>query len=227
LKTLLLFDIDGTLLRAENATRLALNETFQNLFNVKESLDDLSFFAWTDLGLFREAAIKLIGRPFDAGEYSAFTKGYAECLKGHLQSCKFYLMPGIVELLPQLAGRDDILLGLETGNIETAAYLKLKRGGIDTYFPFGGFGSDSADRTELILAGIQRARSLEHKLIRKENIIVIGDAPHDIAAGNKLGVKTIAVGTGLVDREKVLAEKPSVYFKDLSDIGAFLDFVTG
>ena len=226
MKKLLLFDIDGTLLRAENATRLALNETFRNLFNVKESLDDLSFFAWTDLGLFREAATSLIGRPFNAWEYTAFTTGYAECLQGHLQSCKFYLMPGIAELLPQLAAREDILLGLETGNIESAAYLKLKRGGLDGYFTFGGFGSDSEDRAKLILAGIERARSLEHKLIRKDNIFVIGDSPHDIAAGNKLGVNTIAVGTGLVDQEKVLAEKPSVYFKDLGDIPAFLNIIT-
>jgi phosphoglycolate phosphatase len=225
LKKLLLFDIDGTLLRAENATRLALNETFRNLFSVKQTLDDLSFFAWTDLGLFREAALKLLGRPLNTTEYIAFIEIYTRRLREHLKTCVFYLMPGIAALLPLLAAREDILLGLETGNIEAAAYLKLKRGSIDTYFTFGGFGSDNEDRAKLILAGIERARSIEHKLIRKEYIYVIGDAPHDIAAGNKLGVKTIAVGTGLVDQEKVLAEKPSVYFKNLTDIQAFLNYI--
>jgi phosphoglycolate phosphatase len=225
LKKLLLFDIDGTLLRAEGATRLALNETFKNLFNVKESIDDLSFFAWTDLGLFREAAIRLIGRPFEGDEYAAFIKGYTECLRVNLQSCKFYLMPGIGELLPVLSADKNIILGLETGNIRPAAYLKLKKGEIDHYFTFGGFGSDSADRAELILAGIKRARSLDHTLILKENIYVIGDAPHDIAAGNKVGVNTIAVGTGWVDQAQVQAEKPAFYLKDLTDIPAFVKII--
>jgi phosphoglycolate phosphatase len=222
LKKLLLFDIDGTLLRAEDATRHAINESFQSLFSIQESLQDMSFFSWTDLGLFREAAVKLIGRPFNDGEYAAFTKIYTVRLHGQLQTCKFYLMPGIAELLPHLSAREDIILGLETGNIESAAWLKLKRGNIDGFFKFGGFGSDSVDRAELIKKGIERACALEQCVIPAENIFVIGDAPYDISAGKKIGVNTIAVGTGISDQEKVLAEKPDYYLKDLADIPAFL-----
>ena len=222
MKKLLLFDIDGTLLRAEDATRKAINETFSNLFNTDKSLDDLSFFAWTDLGLFREAAIKLLGRPLDDKEYSSFTKVYAERLQDHLQRCKFYLMPGVAELLPQLFAQEDILLGLETGNIESAAYLKLKKGSIDHYFKFGGFGSDSADRAELIRVGIERACAFNHNVIPEDNIYVIGDAPYDISAGKKVGVNTVAVGTGLCAQATLLAENPDFYLKDLSDISAFM-----
>jgi phosphoglycolate phosphatase len=222
LKKLLLFDIDGTLLRAEDATRQAINEAFQSLFNIKESLVDMSFFSWTDLGLFREAAIKLIGRPFNDGEYSAFSKIYTERLKDHLQTCKFYLMPGVAELLPRLAARRDLVLGLETGNIEPAARLKLVRGGISHYFKSGGFGSDSADRAELIQKGIERACALERYAIPEKDIYVIGDATYDISAGKKNGVNTIAVGTGIGDQDKLLAENPDYYFKNLADIPAFL-----
>jgi phosphoglycolate phosphatase len=225
LKKLLLFDIDGTLLRAQDATRLAMNEAFQSLFNTKKSLADMSFFSWTDLGLFREAAIKLIGRPFNDGEYSAFTKVYTERLQGQLKTCKFYLMPGIAELLPRLSAREDVILGLETGNIESAAWLKLKRGNIDGFFKFGGFGSDSADRAELIQKSIERACALENCAIPAENIYVIGDAPYDVSAGKKAGVNTIVVGTGISDQEKVLAEKPNHYLKDLSDIPAFFQCI--
>jgi phosphoglycolate phosphatase len=222
LKKLLLFDIDGTLLRADDASRQAMNEAFKSLFNIEESLQDMSFFSWTDLGLFREAAVKLIGRPFNDGEYADFTKIYAVRLQGHLQTCKFYLMPGIAELLPLLSEREDVILGLETGNIESAAWLKLKRGNIDRFFKFGGFGSDSADRAELMQKGIARACALEHAVIPESNIYVIGDAAYDISAGKKLGVNTVAVGTGIGSQEKLLAEKPEYYLKDLSDISAFL-----
>jgi phosphoglycolate phosphatase len=221
LKKLLLFDIDGTLLRAQDATRRAINEAFQRLFDSKESFDDLSFFSWTDLGLFREAAIKLIGRPFDDGEYTAFTRVYTERLEDHLQSCIFYLMPGVSELLPALSARPDIIIGLETGNIQASAYLKLKRGNIDRYFKFGGFGSDSADRAVLVRKAIERAGALERAVIPKNDIFVIGDSPYDISAGKKNGVNTIAVGTGLVGQDEVRAENPDYYFKDLTDLPAF------
>lgn len=222
MKTLLLFDIDGTLLRAEDATRQAINETFQSMFDIQESIESLAFFSWTDLGLFRQAAIHLIGRPLDAGEYAAFTKTYAERLWNHLQQCKFYLMPGIAELLPYLAARDDIVLGLETGNIKSAAYLKLERGNIARYFKSGGFGSDSADRAELIQKGIERACDMEQCAIPYKNIFVIGDAPYDISAGKKIGVNTIAVATGISHQAEILTERPDFYLKDLSDIPVFL-----
>jgi phosphoglycolate phosphatase len=222
LKKLLLFDIDGTLLRAEDATRQAINESFQSLFNIKESLKDMSFLAWTDLALFQEAAIKLIGRPFKDGEYAAFSKAYTERLQGQLRTCKFYLMPGVVELMPFLAGRGDIILGLETGNIEPAARLKLEQGGISHYFPSGGFGSDSADRAKLIKTAIERACIMEKRAIPHKDIYVIGDAPYDVSAAKKNGVNTIAVGTGIGDQSKLLAENPDYYLKDLSDISAFL-----
>jgi phosphoglycolate phosphatase len=221
LKKLLLFDIDGTLLRAEDATRQAINEAFQSLFKIKGSLKDMSFFAWTDLALFHEAAVKLIGRTLDATEYAAFTQAYAQHLKSHLQTCKFYLMPGVAALLPRLSAREEIILGLETGNIEPAARLKLERGGISQYFPSGGFGSDSADRSELMLKAIERACALEGAAIPLSHVYIIGDAPYDTSAGKKIGVNTVAVGTGIVEQSKVLAEKPDYYLKDLTGITAF------
>jgi phosphoglycolate phosphatase len=221
LKKLLLFDIDGTLLRAEDATRQAINEAFQNLFQIDGSLKDMSFLAWTDLALFHEAAVKLIGRTLDGGEYAAFTRAYTQYLQGRLQTCKFYLMPGVAALLPRLSAREDVILGLETGNIESAARLKLERGGISHYFPSGGFGSDSSERSELIQKAIERAGEMAGAAIPVKDIYVIGDAPYDISAGKKVGVHTIAVGTGIVEQSKVLAEKPDYYLKDLTDIVAF------
>jgi phosphoglycolate phosphatase len=224
-KTLLLFDIDGTLLRAEDATRKAITETFQELFGVQASIDILSLIGVTDYGIFKDAGIKLLGRQLLGKEMKAVEIRYLELLPFKLQTVPFYLMPGIKELLVFLAGREGIILGLETGNLEPAAYLKLKRGNINQYFSFGGFGSDSEDRTELVRKGIERARALNHDVISNDHIFVIGDSPHDISAGNNLGVKTIAAGTGLIAKDKLLAEQPSFFLKDLSDIPAFLQCI--
>lgn len=114
------------------------------------------------------------------------------------------------------------MLGLETGNLEPAAYMKLKPGGIDGYFNVGGFGSDSDDRIELVRIAIARARRGREWLIPDETIFLIGDSPYDIAAGRELGINTLAVCTGHDGPEALLAESPSCLLPDLSDTGYFL-----
>lgn len=226
MKTLLLFDIDGTLLRADDATRKAMITTFRELFRIEQSINNISFTGRTDPGLFQDVAVKLLGRTLLDGELASVAERYLSHLPAELELCEsFHLMPGVAQLLPLLSAREDIILGLETGNIEPAAYLKLRRGDIDRYFSLGGFGSDSEDRTELVCIGIERARALNHNVIPDENIYVIGDSPHDISAGRNLGVNTLAVGTGLVARDRLLAESPSYYLKDLSDISLFMEYI--
>jgi phosphoglycolate phosphatase len=222
MKTLLLFDIDSTLLRADDATRRAINKTFGEMFNLHNPHQNVPFSGRTDLGIFKDVALALLGRPFQDGELERAVARYLELLPAELDRRTFHLMPGVEQLLPLLAAEQDIILGLETGNLELAAYMKLRRGGLDGYFSFGGFGSDSEERAELIRAGITRARNLNHGTILDKNIWVIGDSPHDISAGKIVGVNTIAVGTGSAGKEKLIAESPSCYFPDLSDIPAFM-----
>lgn len=227
MKKLLLFDIDGTLLRAEDATHQAIDRSFHEIFRTEAATKDITFLGRTDPELFQEASIKLRGRRLDEGEYDSLVARYLKLLPGELKQCAFRLMPGVDQLLPHLFRKKDIILGLETGNIELAAYMKLKRGGIDRYFSLGGFGSDNEDRTELVRIGIERARALNDNVIPAKNIYVIGDSPHDISAGRNLGVNTIGVGTGLIAKEKLLAESPDYFLKDLSDIPAFLRCIRG
>lgn len=223
MKTLLLFDIDGTLLRADDSSRRAINRAFSEIYGIMDPVQDVPFLGRTDPGIFRDVALQLLGRPFNEGELERVSERYIAFLPGELERCEsFHLMPGVAQLLPLIAARDDIILGLETGNLEPSAYLKLKRGGIDRYFQIGGFGSDSEDRTELVRIAIERACNLDHDMIPDKNIYIIGDSPHDISAGRNLGVNTIAVVSGFVGREKLQAESPSCLLPDLSDIPEFL-----
>jgi phosphoglycolate phosphatase len=146
---------------------------------------------------------------------------YLELLEGELESANFDIKPGVKELLPLLAAREDILLGLETGNLEVSSWMKLRHGGLDSYFRFGGFGSDSESRTELIRMGIARGEKLNGGKFDPGRVFVIGDAPADVKCGREAGAVTIAVGTGILDQAEVRAAGPDFYLKDLSDIPAF------
>jgi len=225
MKTLLLFDIDGTLLRAEDATHQAMDRSFRDIFGAEATTQDISFLGRTDPELFQEASVKILGRRLDAGEYSSLIDMYLRFLPEELKRCAFRLMPGVARLLSELSRRTDVLLGLETGNLESAAYLKLKCGDIDHYFSFGGFGSDSPDRTELLRVAISRGRKIVGDNIPDKNVFVIGDSPHDITAGRNCGVNTIAVGTGRGDSSKLLGESPSCFLPDLSDVPSFMKYI--
>jgi phosphoglycolate phosphatase-like HAD superfamily hydrolase len=226
-KTLLLFDIDGTLLQVDDATRQAINKAFSEIFRLENPQQNVPFAGRTDLGIFKDIAQYLLKRPFQDGELKQVTDRYISLLPGELVKCPFRLMPGVTQLLPMLAAKEDIILGLETGNLEKSAYMKLRRGGLDQYFTFGGFGSDSEERSEFIRIAISRARKLNHGSILNENIFLIGDSPYDIKAGKKAGIKTIGVCTGHVERSVLQAESPTCVLTDLSDIPAFIKFIEG
>jgi len=223
MKTLLLFDIDGTLLGAEDASRKAIKKTFQELYGIERSIDEISFTGRTDPGIFRDVANTLLGKTLSDQELARVSERYLALLPDELRRLtSFRLMPGVKRLLSLLADIKDVILGLETGNLETAAYMKLERGGIEGHFTLGGFGSDSNDRAGIVRTAIERARQLNHETIPEENIFLIGDSTYDIAAGRELGINTLAVCTGHTTPDILLAESPSCLLPDLSDTGYFL-----
>jgi phosphoglycolate phosphatase len=221
LKTLLLFDIDGTLLRAVGTGRKTFIRVFNELYGSSAGFQDVSFIGQTDPEVFQEAARQLMGRGLDRDEYAAVTGRFAAVYGEELAKCeRFYLMPGVAALVGALAAREDVVLGLATGNLEATARAKLRRGGIDHHFPFGGFGSDAPDRPGLVRAALAKARRLTG--LTPERAFIIDDSPHGIDAARQAGVATIAVGTGLSDHGDVLAASPTHFLPDLTDAAAFL-----
>ena len=222
MKTLLLFDIDGTLLQAKYAGRKALARAFREAFGVTDFIEGIDFTGRTDPELFQDAAVRLLGHCLDEAEWARLTEAFFAAFPRELERCIFTIKPGIPELLPLLAKMENVILGIQTGNLEPSAWMKLKFGGMDDYFQFGGFGSDHGDRTEMVRIAIQKAQRLYTDTFHREHIYVIGDTEHDIRAGKDLGVKTIAVSTGTVTAENLQAESPDFFFADLGDIPAFL-----
>ena len=138
---------------------------------------------------------------------------------------RFRIMPGVCQLLAELSRDPNCYLGIQTGNFEAVARLKLARGRLDRYFRFGGFGSDSPERIKLIHKALQRARRFTGTRVSLKSIFIIGDSPRDILSGKKLELQTIAVATGRASLRSLAVCKPDYLVKNLSDRNQFIAFV--
>ena len=216
--TIALFDIDGTLLRAGGAGRraveLALDEVLDDL-DGHVSLESVEFAGRTDPWIIG-AALRQYGVTADGALIRDVLGRYAAHLPRELElASAFEVLPGVLALLAELSERDDVLLGLGTGNTERAAYAKLARGGLDSFFSFGGFGSDHADRAELLRAGLKRGLERIGGRSGRAQVVVIGDTPHDVAAAQEIGAQCVAVSTGGYDGPALRAAGATVVVSDL------------
>jgi phosphoglycolate phosphatase len=215
---LLLFDVDQTLISTGGAGIRALNRAFQKLYAVENAMEGILPHGKTDPGIIREILHSHPVPSFNDGfptSMTAVVDLYLEFLDNEIDSTSSYkILPGIEGLLNSLSGRSDIAIGLATGNVEAGARIKLERGNLNRYFPFGGFGSDSENRTELVRHGAQRAAAYMGYQPDAGNVFVIGDTPRDILAGREAGFLTIGVATGKYSKEELNESGATVVISD-------------
>ena len=196
--TLWLFDIDGTLVDTGGAGLHALEQATKQFFGAKGPALDLA--GATDSGL-----VAGLFRHFDRepvnGEVSSYYELYLSELEGNLSSGRYdgRVLPGAVTLLNLLADRQDVTVGLLTGNIEDGALAKMRHYGLDHHFAFGAYGCDFADRNKLGPVALQRAAKHAGRAFTPEETLVIGDTPKDIACAAAMGARCLAVATGSFD----------------------------
>ncbi|HXV28129.1 MAG TPA: HAD hydrolase-like protein [bacterium] len=220
---MLLFDIDGTLLLTGGAGAIAFNKAFLKLFGIPDAWGDTKPHGKTDPVIIEEIALRVLRRNLTPKEYRTLCVHYLAYFEKELHRARqFRLMPGIPELLLSLSKRKDILMGLATGNFEKVSWLKLRRGMIDHFFRFGGFGSDSSDRVEFTATAVKRGRKLVQKRVKQSDIFVIGDTPKDILTGKDLRVKTVAVSTGSSSESELAKHNPDHLFPDFKNAELFL-----
>ena len=118
-------------------------------------------------------------------------------------------------------------LGLATGNFREAAFIKLKKYGLDHFFDDGGFGGDFEERTQVVAEAIARCQRRTGREYAGDDICVIGDSPSDVTAGQANGVRTVAVATGSLSAEELKALNPTYLFPDLSDTEEVLTRLLG
>lgn len=191
-----LFDIDGTLLVTGGAGGAAWQRGFRELYGVEADVAERTDAGMTDPEIVRIVFREVIGREGSVEERSKAVGAYLKHLPDTVaESGGYRVMPGIEPLLDRLI-EQGVLLGLVTGNVEAAAHIKLSRGGLNRFFSFGGYGSDSPDRTEVTEAALRRGGLVSGGTLSDGACVSIGDTPRDVAAGHGAGIRVIGVGTG-------------------------------
>jgi phosphoglycolate phosphatase-like HAD superfamily hydrolase len=224
---LVLFDVDGTLIRGQGLGRLALERAFDELFDSgaesNPAVREVHLAGSTDPQIVAEMA-RALGIPPDsfAPRREEFEAAYIRHL--HItvrESPTAASCPGVKEVLDRFQRHPEVVLGLLTGNIEAGARVKLGRFGLDRYFSFGGFGGDGRERKDLAAEALSRARAITGRDIAPRHTMVIGDTVHDIRAGRANGFVTVAVGTGWASMDVLREEGADAVFEDLTPENGF------
>jgi phosphoglycolate phosphatase len=192
----ILFDVDGTLVETGGAGGESWRRAFLDLYGVDADVKLFTEVGETDPAVGRRTFEGLFGRPPDPAEMARLMA----VRLGHIcnavaESAGYRVLPGVESTLKKLA-TEGYLLGLTTGNVEAAAFAKLHRGGLNRFFCFGGYGSDSADRGELTRVAIRRAERILGMAVDSCRVLVVGDTPRDVSAARAAGTTPVGVATG-------------------------------
>ena len=220
-KTLLLWDIDGTLIQSGGAGERALAAALQEEFGISGTLEDIELAGRTDRWIARRILVKF-ALPETAQNITRYLDGYLRALPGELGNPTARILPGVRELLQQLALRNDVAQGLLTGNLRRGAEIKLGHHQLWAHFEFGAFADDAELRNELGPHAVRRANAHHSVQFRPDRVFVIGDTPHDIACGKAIGAQTVGVATGRFSVAELQSCAPTAVLPDLSDSAAFL-----
>ena len=223
MKTLLLWDIDGTLTLSGGAGMSALEAALRREFGVgaPKPTKGIDFAGRTDTWIMRQIFAR-IGLPDSEANLSRLLTAYLTELPAALKNPGTCILPGVTAALEQLAARGDCAQALLTGNVERGARIKLVHHGLSHFFAFGAFADDSEQRNDLGPVALRRARQHHRVEFAPERVFVIGDTPHDIACGKFIGAQTIAVATGRYSVDELRAEGATAVFADLRDTAALL-----
>lgn len=216
--TVLLFDIDGTLVTTGGAGRRAIERAFQQLHGRSDACDSFSMSGMTDRAIVRKG-LSIIGVPASESAIDAVIDSYLTHLAEEVRKVddhKYYVHPGMREAVAAARSRPDVAVGLGTGNVRRGAQVKLERVGIYDQFTFGGFGSDHEDRVELIRHGARNGAAQLGVPVEECRVVIIGDTPKDIHAAKGIGALCIGVGTGHFSAPALLAAGADFAFPDFT-----------
>jgi phosphoglycolate phosphatase-like HAD superfamily hydrolase len=217
---LVLWDVDGTLVRTAGHGRFAFEEAFQTVVGrVPEPVD---YAGRTD----KQIALTML-----AGQHEHLERVLAELeaaleLRKEALRNEGFAYPGVPEVLEALHGRDDVIQSLLTGNIRANAVVKVSAFGLDRWLDFdvGAYGSDPhEERSDLVAVARERAAA---KHGEPTAAVLVGDTPLDVRAAHEAGARAVAVATGFAEPEALRASGPDAYLEDFADTAAAVAAIT-
>jgi len=221
---MLLFDIDSTLLKDGGASGKAFDQAFQQIFSISPISVDK--YGKTDSMIAQETAQATLGRSLTPHEEQQLLRRYEKELPYYLSNTEnFIIFPGVEPLCRKIKSILGFAVGIQTGNLELAAWAKLEKARIRDAFSFGGFGSDAADRTGIIQKAIQRGFEKFKGLSKDSVVYVFGDSPFDMIAGNQNNAVTIGVPTGKTAAEGLKAAGAVAVIEGLGDTEGIINLL--
>ncbi len=224
---LVLFDIDGTLLKSERVGVASMLRAFAEIHGDRGfSFDGIEIAGALD-GLLFQRVMAHHGLPADDAAHEHFQRIYRAELDRALTPDRVRQMPGAAALAAELH-RLGVATGLLTGNYRETAHIKIARAGYDAgHFPFGAFGADGPSRRHLTPVAIARATEHHGRGFHPSRVTIIGDTPLDIDCAQAHGCRALAVATGPYQLDRLEAEGADLAVSDLADTGAMLRWILG
>jgi phosphoglycolate phosphatase len=227
---LALFDVDGTLILTGGAGMRAFYRALATSFNLRVDEEVIRPDGKTDPLIAREFLAHFglesrLDKETSRVLFDAYLDFLDEEMKLAVTRGAVMVLPGVNDLLDTLMSRSDFSVGLVTGNLERGARIKLSYVSLNHYFPFGGYGSDAENRTELIRIGMARGTQWIAPA-PMEGAYVIGDTPLDIIHGRAAGAKVIAVASSRYTMADLQKHDPDLLLPDLASIPKIMAFLT-
>lgn len=219
---LVLFDIDKTLLKSAKGHHLSFSEAFKKVYGIETDIDIIEHDGMTDQQIITEVLKK------NGVDEQTIKSKMPECIavmvdyfNQVVKDEAIIVLDGVPELLEELK-KNNILVGLLTGNLESIARAKLTKVGLNDYFKLGGFGSDDINRANLVKIAIDRAKE---NFTFNGKVFLVGDALKDMEAGKQVGVKNIGVATGKYSIEQLKAAGADFTLPNLINKKEFLEIL--
>lgn len=212
----LLFDIDGTLVRTGGAGKAAMEAALRDEFGVREIRDTVPYSGRTDRAIGRDL-LRVHGLDATPENQARLQAAYLAHLPPHLTRLGGEVCPGINPLLAELRTRSGVVLGLLTGNVRAGANTKLSHFGLWDFFACGGFGDEHFERDDVARSAVAEVHKHLGRDIDAGDVWVIGDTPLDVQCARAVGAKVVAVATGWHPIEELAGHSPDFVFADLSN----------
>ena len=223
-RSLVLFDIDGTLIDTARAGRFAIERAFQRLFGidgVSARASGVEYAGRTDPVILEETALAVGVTPeLYRDRREEIEERFLDELSVEMRRGEPLrrVLPGVLPLLGELDARDDVWLGLVTGNLEAGARTKLEPFGLNRFFPAGGFASDHPDRRQIARIAHERLSALAGTDFLPSRVTVVGDTELDVDCAKANGFRSVAVDYGWTPREELERAAPDHLLDDLGDL---------
>ncbi|MDB5307372.1 MAG: gph 2 [Gemmataceae bacterium] len=213
---IILFDIDGTLVRTGGAGKAAMEAGLRAAFGIAELRDGVPYSGRTDRAIARDL-LAVHGIDPTPANQQTLQDAYLAHLPESLTTHGGIVCPGVAELLAALHTRAGTVLGLLTGNVRSGARQKLGHFGLWDYFACGGFGDDHFDRDDVARTALAEICSHVGREVDPADVWVIGDTPLDVKCARAIGARAVAVATGWHPADELAGCDPDFLFTDLSD----------